>query len=71
MLGPCILNDGYDAKRPQPGICIDKTNPESLQNLISWNERFSKGDDRYPMVNSSVMRKGSLAATLKHHLTLF
>ena len=61
-LGASIISHGFDAKRPQPGICIEKKG-EAVRQLVAWNEAFSKGDNRYPTVNPALMCKGSLAAT--------
>ena len=61
-LATSILQDGYDARRPLPGVCILKSE-RKLPDLLDWNDSFSKGDNRYPTVNRSSMNKGSLAAT--------
>ena len=59
-----MKREGNDPKRPPPGICRDYAkNPLDPKRLLEWNERFTRGDDRYPKINYDKMRKGTLACT--------
>jgi len=61
-LAPGIEQDAFCHRRPQPGVCIQKSG-DGIAKLVAWNEKFSGGDPRYPKIDPRKMDKGTLAAT--------
>ena len=59
VLAESFKKDGYDATKPQIGLCRSFGGSPSLrEKLLEWNLKFSSGDNRLSMKISSVRIHG-------------
>jgi hypothetical protein len=58
-----ILDDSFDTDRLLPGICIQYKDPQTLKNMLEWNQSFTTGSSLFPPVRADKMNKGSLACS--------
>ena len=62
-----LMDHGFDATRPQVGVCVEFRTPEGKRKLLEHNARFSASNTQLPKIEDIKVVFGSLASA---HLNL-